>query len=329
MQISIKREFQHSRIMIKYTLLTLLSAFGCSLLGYVFLPFAAAFYAAVLLFENPGRRVVSYVLPAVVFAMNLLLRGFYSLEAVAYLIVGLIIYVCIKRGKSKGETAFWISFAVLVCMVISAVLLILEFSNGAGYASFRQFFSDTYAEYKEVFLNTITSLVREDADGIQFFAFNLYEANMLLRELIVYLVPVAFLLSFMISGLTLKVFCKAIERNVDDNREIYSWNFATSNIVSYFFICVSVFAMIINSDASMFFYVIFTLNTVFTAVFAYIGLKSLYIMLSLKKSKAFAIVLMVLGFALLSSFAFQAVSYFGAIVNILTNKVANSKRNGT
>jgi hypothetical protein len=315
--------------MTKYTLLTFFSALGCSLFGYVFLPFASAFYAMILIFENQAKRIVSYVLPLVIFVINFLLRGICSLEAVAYFAVGFIIYLCVKKNKSKGETAFWLSFLILICLAISAFLLTLEISSDLGYTSLSRFFGDTFSKYKEVFLNTVTALVHENSDGVQFFAYNLYEANMLLQELIVYIVPVSFLLSFVIAGITLKVFCRTVERNAEESCEIYAWHFGMSNLISYFFFALSVVAMLASSDGTVFFYVIFTLNTVFTAVFAYIGLKSLYIIISHKKSTAFAIVLIVLGFLLLSSFAFQSLSYFGAVINILTNKAALNKRNNT
>lgn len=327
MQISIKGDFSYQRVMRRYTLLALLSILGCSLLGYVLLPFAAAFYAAILFFENPAKRVVSYVLPIAAFVINFLLRGIYSFEAVSYFVVGLIIYLCVKKSKSKGETAFWLSFAILLCLIVSALLLMLELSSNAGYSSVSSFYSDIYNEYRALFLDTVTALVHEDADGIQSFVYNLYEAKVLFRELIIYLIPVALLLSFLLSGLTLKAFCRTVEKNVSEDSEIYSWNFGTSNIVSYFFIALSVFALMANSDGSTFSYVIFTLNTIFTAVFAYIGVKSLYyIIISKGKSKAFAIVLMIIVFALLSSFAFQLLSYFGVIINIVTNRVSRGKR---
>lgn len=328
MQILTKRDFSYPRVIFTYAALTFISALGCSLLGYIALPFAAAFFAALLLFENPEKRVVSYVLPVVIFLVNMLLRGIYSLEAIAYLIVGLVIYFCVKRNKSKGETAFWIGFSVLVSIILSAILLLVELSRAAD-ATVSGFYFDTYYKYKEVFLDTLTSLVYEEFDGVQSFAFNLYEAKMLFRELIIYLIPATILISFALSGFTLKVFCRSVAKNSRDDSEIYAWNFGTSNIVSYFFIALSVVALMASSDGSTFAYVIFTLNTLFTAVFSYIGLKALYyIIISRGKSRFFAIVLIIILFALLSSLTFQLLSYFGVITNIVTNKALKNKQRG-
>ena len=214
--------------------------------------------------------------------------------------------------------------------MISAVLLLVELSLNLGYTSIVSFFSDYYHEYKEVFLETVTSLVYEGDNGELSFALNLYEAEMLFRELVIYVVPLAFLFAFVLSGLTLKLFVHSVEKNSDEECEIYGWNFAASNFVSYFYIVLALVALVSVADGSTFSFVIFTLNTIFTAVFAYIGIKSLYyIIISKGKSKAFAIVLLVLAILLLSSFAFQILSYFGVIMNILTNKVISKKRNGT
>lgn len=329
MQISLKANESYSRVITRYSLLTLLSVFGCSLLGYIFLPFAAASYAAILIYENPSKRILSYVIPVIAFALNFLLRGLYSIEGAAYIAIALVIYCCVKRNKSKGETAFWISFAILACIVISILLLLVELSLNAGYDSIVRFFRDYYRKYKEFFLENVTSLVYEGDNGELSFVFNLYEAEMLFRELIIYAVPLAFLVSFVLSGLTLKLFVHSVEKNSDEQCEIYGWNFAASNLVSYFYIALALVSLVATADGSTFSFVIFTLNTIFTAVFAYIGIKAIYyVIISKGKSKAFAIVLLVLAILLLSSFAFQILSYFGVIMNILTNKVISKKGSG-
>lgn len=329
MKFLLKKDFTYRQVLVKYTLLTLLSALGCSLLGYVFMPFAAAFYAAILTFENTGKRILSYVLPIIIFLINFSLRGIYSLEAIAYLIVGLSLYFCIKRNKTKGETAFWLGFSIFICLVVSFLLLVLELSVYAGYESPISYFSYTYESIRTYFLDTVTSLVHEDGNGIQIFVYNLYEAEMFFRELVIYVISVAFLLSFVLSGITLKIFCHTVEKNAEENAEMSLWFFKTSNIVAYFFIALSIIALMADSDGSAFSYVIFALNTLFTAVFAYIGIKSIYyFIISRGKSRAFAIVLIVIIFALLSSFSFQLLSYLGVIVNIVTNKVAKNKLGG-
>ena len=330
MRISLNGNASYSRVITRYTFLSLLSVFGCSLLGYIFLPFAAASYAAILIYEPPSKRIFSYAIPVIAFLFNFLLRGIYSIEAISYFIVALIIYYCVKYNKSKGETAFWTSLAILICFVVSAILLLYELSLSAGYTSFVSFFSERYQEYKELFLETVTSFVYEGDNGSLSFAFNLYEAEMLFRELIIYVVPITFLLSFLLSGITLKLFVRAVERNSDEKCEINAWNFAVSNMVSYFYIVLAFIALVAVSDGSTFSFVIFTLNTIFVAVFAYIGIKSLYyIIISKGRGKVFAFILIVLAILLLSSLAFQLLSYFGVIINILTNKVISKKRNGT
>jgi len=327
MQITLNKDFSYRSVMIRYTLLTVLSAIGCSLLGYLLLPFAAAFYAAVLVYEKSERRVVSYVLPVVIFVINFLLRGIYSLEAVAYLAVGLIIFFCVKNNKSKGETSFWISFAILVLAALSFILLLLELSADAGYTSARSFFAEYYGKFKTEFLERVSLLISERGDGEYVFLYNHYEAQMFFREIVIYTIPLTILASFVISGITLKLFVRTVEKNSDENSEIYSWNFGTSNIVSYFYIMLAVVALIANSDGSIFSFVIFTLNTLFTAIFAYIGIKTLYYaILSRKDSRVFAIILIVIMFVLLSSYAFQLASYFGVIVNILMNKALRKQK---
>ena len=80
-----------------------LSGALCTLFGYIFLPVAAGIYASLLFAESKGKPVFSYLVPVATVALNFFLNGFYSLEGVAYVVVGLVIYRLYRSGKTKNE----------------------------------------------------------------------------------------------------------------------------------------------------------------------------------------------------------------------------------
>ena len=82
--------------------MTLLFGFACLLCGYLLLPLAAGFYAALLSTEKKGTRVLSYLVPLFLLVINIFLNGFYSLEAVSYVVVGAILFVGFDKRKSKA-----------------------------------------------------------------------------------------------------------------------------------------------------------------------------------------------------------------------------------
>ena len=88
----------YNRKLTYLVLMLTLCALGCIFLGYIVLPFAAAYFAALIYFEKPEKRVFSYLIPVTMFLVNFIARGFslnglLSLDAIAYVVLGVIIYL--------------------------------------------------------------------------------------------------------------------------------------------------------------------------------------------------------------------------------------------
>ena len=213
MRVFIKNSCSYTSVIVKLAVCTTLSVIGCILLGYLFLPFAAGSYAALLLYENKAKRILSYAIPAVMFAANLLLNGVYTLEALAYVLVGLVIYFGFTHGISKGETVFWTSFLIAALIILSAILLPFDNLGGSiGVISIKQFYSNLYNDYRTFFVELVTSLTQADENGIWFFAFNVYEAEAMFTELVMAIIPLLAVTAFLISGVSVKLFFHAVLR---------------------------------------------------------------------------------------------------------------------
>ena len=208
MQPVLKKSSLYKKTIFKLSLFTTVFVFGCILFGYFFLPMASAFYAALLVYENNSKRVMSYALPVVMFLINLVLRdfSFYSLEAIAYVAVGLIIYLTCNRDISKGESAFWTTFAITVMLVISAIFLAFETLGSFGMTPLQQFFSNLFLSYKSFFVDLLTSITVLDKEGVSFFAYNPGEAELFFHEIVILLIPIIILFAFLLSGIAFKIF---------------------------------------------------------------------------------------------------------------------------
>ena len=327
MQPVLKKSSLYTKTITSLSLLTASFVFGCILLGYVFLPMASAFYAALLIYENKSKRVVSYVLPILMYLFNLVIRDFslYSLEALAYVAVGVIIYFCCTKNVSKGEAVFWTTLSVAVMLVISAVFLAFETLGSFGITPLQQFFSNLFLSYKSFFVDLLTSLTVVNKEGITFFAYNPAEAELFFHEIVILLVPFVILFAFLLSGISFKIFQAVIRRNSGEESEINSWNFKTSNLIAYFYIAVAILTMLV-SGSGIFEISVISINTVLSAVFAYIGVSFIYSLIVFRgKSTFFAITLIVVMCLVFSSFAIQLLSFIGVYFNIFTNKVSHGK----
>ena len=322
MQFFLKNQDDYTRVIVKLSALTTIGAFACMLMGYLFLPLASAAYAALLVYEKSSRRVISYALPIVLFTVNLLLNGIFSLEGVIYVAIGLIMFFSVKYGRTKGETVFWVCLAVTVFILLSAIAIAFDATSSVSALSIKQFYSNLYINLKSYFIDTVTALTVTDKNGTTSFAYNVFEAESLFNELVVSLVSVLLLASLILTGLALKLFVSLVNRYACEESEIVFWNFKTSNLVAIFYIVISVISFFLGYDSGIFAAVIVTLNTLFSAVFAYIGLKFVfYFITSHGKSKIFAVILIVIISVLISSFAVLIFSYIGVYVNIVSNRV--------
>ena len=148
------------------------------------MPFAAAYYAALLLYENKGKRVMSYAIPAIMFTLNFFLRAAFSLEAVAYVVVAVLLYFAVKHSRSKSETAAWMISFVVVMILLSALLLAFEMTGNFSSLALRQFYSNIYLNLKNIVIKNLLSLTSVTDEGLTVFSYNEYNANSMFNELI-------------------------------------------------------------------------------------------------------------------------------------------------
>lgn len=322
MQLKLKTSALYKATLIKLSFLFVLSVFGCMLFGYLFMPFAAAVYAALLIYEEK-KKIISISLPLVFLVVNYFINGLFSLEAISYAFVGIVIFLCIKRSLSKGETVFWVTLLTVLCFIASAILLAFNGDAGIGFDAVRQYYANLYSSLKEVVFEFLTTITTLDENGLLIFAYNAMEAEAFIKETVLLLIPMTVLLAFLSTGITFKVFSKIVEKNSGEESGIHFWKFKTSNLIAYFYIVVAVLSIFAYSDGSVFTYVITTVNTIFAPIFAYIGAYVIYIFLiSRGKSPFFSIFIIFAGIFIFSSFSLQLLSFFGVYFNITSNKLS-------
>ena len=322
MQLALRNTASYKSTLSVLTILTALSGFACMLVGYLTLPLAAAFYAALLTYENSSKRVFSYVIPIGLFIINFLLKGFFTLEAVSYPVIGIIIYFSAKKGISKGEAAFWTTLTLTVLFSVSAIFLAFDYVGAFGITPIKQFFSNLFFSSKNQFTELLTTLTTVGEDGTKFFVSTPEEAELLFHDFVIFLIPITILLAFLVSGLTFKIFSATVRRCSGGDSVINLWSFRVSNMIAYFYVIVAVLSLFVSYDKSIFSYTVITINTVLSAVFAYIGVSVVYTIMRAKGMSFFlTISAIIIVCMLFSSFSTQIISLIGVYFNIVTNKI--------
>lgn len=304
-------------------LFTGLSGIGCILLGYLLLPVAAAFYAALLTFENKNGKIFSYVVPSVVFIINILFNGFFSLEGIAYVAVGSVLYFLYKKGRGKGESAFYVTLLLVLLMLLSAVLLAFDSVGSIRISSVGEYYSEYYYSLKSSFVELIAGLKSVNSEGFIEYASNAAEAELMFHSAVYMLLPFLILAAFVLCGFTFKFFSGRVYKYSDDKEKIVCWNFGTSSLVAYFYLAVSVLMMF--EQAGAFGLVITSLDLIFMTIYAYIGFKMVHLIIASKKGGMMAAVIIIAAIVLLSSFAIQLLSYIGVYFTVMFNKSRQDK----
>ncbi len=326
MRFTVKNSNSYLKTVALLTVLTALSVFGCAQFGYIFLPFASAFYAALLIYDKTPKKILSLALPILFFVINLLFRGLYSLEAVAYAVVGAIIYLAATKRLSKGETALFLTAVLVLLIMVSAIFVAFQSTGRVEAAAITDFYTSLYENLKAQFVEMLTSLTTKTEEGLTVFAYNANDAVALFMELVILIVPILILTAFLLAGLSLKFFAKTVTKISGEGCGVSLWRFSVSNLIAYFYIATSVLSMLAAGDSSLFSLVIVCLNTVLAAPFAYIGFTFIYgVIRSRGKSPFFAASIIIILCVILSSFSLSVLSFLGVYFNIVTNKLLSGK----
>lgn len=323
MQFKLKNYTSYPLTMLILALAAALTVAGCMLLGYLFLPFASAVYASILLYEKKEKRILSFIIPILFFVLNFFINGIFSLECVSYVLIGILIYICVKHSVSKGETVFWITLLTFILFALSAILFSFEIMKSVGFDEILEFYTKVYTSFKDIISDFLTSKTVLNEKGIPVFAYNLTEAEMFVHEFIMLLIPISVLLAFLSTGITMKTFSFIVSRSSGDECGIHLWKFKTSNLIAYFYVIIAVICFFAVNDGTIFTYVLTTINTILAPIYAYIGAYVIYLfMISRGKSPSFAVLVIFAACVILSSFAIQLLAFFGVYFNVTSNKLS-------
>ena len=210
------------------SIMTVIFGFVNLFLGYLILPLAAGFYAALLLFEKKENRVLSYIIPLALLVINVFINGFYSVEAISYVIVGAIIFVGFDKKKNKAFTFFFATAALIVLMTFSLMLFAFDRVGTFKISALNEFYLSVYESGKDMFVTFLTSFKTVDEEGFVFHNYNPSEAVEIYNAFVYSLIPFSIIFALIVVGLASKLLCSRVRKfNFKDER-VNEWLFVTS-----------------------------------------------------------------------------------------------------
>lgn len=290
-----------------------------SFFGEVFLAPAAAMMAILFLLETDGRRIASYIVPTLAVVINVFIGGIFSVLGVGPVIAALIIFFMYKLGRSKGECAVALTVAVSLLILVSLYFAAVNATKSFDFGAVLGFYSEIYENLKASFaaqLSEITSLNPDLESSI----FTDDEISLIFDSIAGQLVSMLVIVSFVITGIALKIFCALVYRFEKEPHIVVGWRFKITNVFAYFYAALLLANFFVGTGLGAVELVIINLYNIFMVVFAYFGFSVAKDFLSRGRGPAFGTVMLFVGIVLLSVLALQILSVIGLVCIFIENK---------
>ena len=300
-----------------------------ALLGEIFLAAVVAPLAALYIFEKKERRILSYVISALVVIINFVINGPLSVVGVEAVIISVVIAYSFLRGLGKAECVLWLTVVTSVMLVLALAFAAMNETGIYTYEAVVSFYQNGLDAMKNDFVSNMSLLSSSLGDGTEMLIYTAEEAAALFDMLLNMMLSIIVIISLVLVGIILKIFSAFMIRVSDNPERILSWRFVTPNLFAYFYLTLFVLYFILASSGGALAISVMNLYNIFMAIYAYFGFGYATAFLSKGRSRGFATVMVIIGCVLFSSFAFQILSVLGVFFTINYNKLNPQKPHNT
>jgi hypothetical protein len=303
--------------------LSLLSLVFCILFGFVgelALPFASAFLAVLFIFEKPDKRIFSYIIPIIGICFNIVMRGIYMIVSLELVVLALIIALCYRYSETKNICSVYLSVAAFIFLLCSFYVSGARSCGDFSPNTVAKHYSEVYLEFKDALAGIIASIKLTAADGTLNSIMTEQQAKELISEYSKLTVAYIGVASFLIAGISLKVFNFVVLRiSKHGIRKTFAY-FFPKTWLAYLYAAISIVSAFIDLE-STFSIGIRTVSEILMFVFAYIGIRYVMVVARASSRKGFYTAMLVFGLLFMPGIAVQVVSYFGAWIVVSTNLI--------
>ena len=324
MKTELKQSYSNKKTPLVLSLLCVVFGAICGLLGELLLPLPIAFLAALYLFDNSNRHTFSIVTSAIIVIINivgLLFKISLSAFGPASIILAFLIYYAFSRKQSKSDASFLMTIICAAFSVVGYLLIAMNLQGEYTIDAALEFYTKLSDMLKESFTELMLEAYKTAGIEITVEAVaKVYDTQISL--IISYLLIIA----FFIVGVSFKIFGLIVKKCTEDDREISSWRFFTSNVFAYFYVILVFISMFVINVDSVVAVAVLNLYYVFMAVYAYVGFNVAMAMLTKKMRPFVSFLLLALAVLVFSSIAFQILAVLGVLFTIRKNnelKIAN------
>lgn len=314
MDITLKSTLSNKKtFMILSAVCVLLGALSC-VLGELLLPALVGVLAALYLFDRNNKNSYSFWVSVILLVLNAaaFLTGIsISFFGIAAVILAKMICSAFVKNQSKADTAYLMTLISAIFTVVSCILLAMALQNVYTLDAAMAFYKD-FADYlKEIFLMTTMQIYSEA--GVQVTE----EMLVLVFDQQVSLI-ISYLVigSFVIVGLSMKLFGLIVSKCAEDNTPILKWRFITTNVYAYFYVILAFASVFVNPIGNVLGVSVMNLYNIFMVVFAYVGFNYALALLRRRMKRVSSFILLSIITLVFMALAIELLSFLGAIFTI-------------
>ena len=314
----LKDTYGYSRVIAVFSVLTFLFGIGVSIVGELLLPLASAFLAALLLFENPKKRFMSYACPIASIICSVLIKGLIALISIEYVILALIIAYCYKKSLSKAETSIYITFAVAIFVFISLYLSAAVAIESFSLIAVKEHYFAIFLKLKEYIVESLSAMTIASGDGEMQSLMSVEESEVYFATLINSFIALVAIFAFLIAGVALKIYSALVLKYAKHGILKTFAHFLPSNICAYSYIASTVLYAL-SDGKSKFALVLLNVNTILMAVFLYMGIKYILMVRKATPKRSAITVIIIVGLISFPTVLPSVISYLGIWVVLGVN----------
>ena len=306
----LKGTYSYPKVMLLLSVLTFIFGVATNLLGEIFLPFSSALFAALLLFEEPKKRIFSYIVPVLTLAVAVITDGLYGLMSIQYVVIALIIFFSYICSATKAECSVYISITVAVFLILSLYLDAAKEIGSFAFADISKYYLNVYTELKDAFIKLLTDYSVTLEDGTKEHLISPDIAELYFESFANLIVSIIGIFAFCVSGVAIKVFTKIALRYSNNGILKTFAHFIPSRLAAFAYIALAVISMFVTK-INVFNLAIINSSNILMVAFAYIGVQYVLLTGKISNRRSSVYTLLVAAMLLMPGISLQILSYLG------------------
>lgn len=301
-------------------------------LGIFFAPILAGLHASVILFERGKKRIMTFLIPAVLIIAEFIFCGVYSPNCLMALMISLGIYFTFTRSFfNKSEGAFILTVLVSSFIVLLFFLAAFYFNESFDVELAKQYFQAVLDDSRSDFVDRMMETINSSGSSTQSGMLNaLTEEDILALygEFERSLLALVMIIGFTIVGMGYKVFGRYVFRYGSNKEELITWRFTPAGVITAVYIILFLVNLFTSGKTDLFSVGINNLYLFLSFAYAYVGFGFAKAYLSYRFGNGKASIIVVIAILFLNVFAVNLLSALGVLFSIMAVKYENHLQNG-